>query len=74
MNTSEIKLELFREIDQLPEDLLLEIKEVVKKMSAASSRNVPTKKKRKFGSMKGLVTYMATDFNSPLEEFKDYMP
>lgn len=26
-----------------------------------------------FGSMPGLVKYMAPDFNEPLEDFKDYM-
>jgi hypothetical protein len=29
--------------------------------------------KRKFGSMKGLVVYMADDFDAPLEDFKEYM-
>ncbi len=33
----------------------------------------PKKKKRKFGSMKGLVKNIADDFDSPLEDFKDYM-
>jgi antitoxin (DNA-binding transcriptional repressor) of toxin-antitoxin stability system len=32
----------------------------------------PTKKRRKFGSAKGLIQ-MADDFNEPLEEFKEYM-
>ena len=27
-----------------------------------------------FGSMKGLVTYMADDFNEPLDDFEGYMP
>jgi len=30
-------------------------------------------KKRKFGSMKGVVTYMSPDFDEPLEDFKEYM-
>ncbi|MCU0449082.1 MAG: DUF2281 domain-containing protein [Bernardetiaceae bacterium] len=34
----------------------------------------PPQKLRQFGSMKGLVLYMADDFNEPLEEFKEYMP
>lgn len=29
MNTSEIKLELFRQIDRLPENLVMELKDVV---------------------------------------------
>ena len=32
-----------------------------------------TKKQRNFGVMKGLVLYMAKDFNAPLEDFNDYM-
>jgi|GEM_PF-878501 hypothetical protein len=31
------------------------------------------KQKREFGGLKGFVTYMADDFNAPLEDFKDYM-
>ena len=31
------------------------------------------KKPREFGSMKGLVEYIADDFDAPLEDFKDYM-
>ena len=33
----------------------------------------PKKKKRKFGSMKGLVVNISNDFDAPLEDFKDYM-
>ncbi len=33
----------------------------------------PKRKDRKFGSMKGLVKYIADDFDAPLEDFKDYM-
>jgi antitoxin (DNA-binding transcriptional repressor) of toxin-antitoxin stability system len=29
---------------------------------------------RKLGSLRGTVTYMASDFDAPLEEFKEYMP
>jgi hypothetical protein len=28
---------------------------------------------RQFGGMKGLVVYMAPDFNAPLEEFAEYI-
>ena len=31
------------------------------------------KKQRTFGAMKGLVLYMAPDFDAPLDDFKDYM-
>ncbi len=33
----------------------------------------PQRKPRKFGSMKGLVKYIADDFDASLEDFKDYM-
>jgi prevent-host-death family protein len=29
--------------------------------------------RRKLGGMRGSVTYMATDFDAPLEEFREYM-
>jgi prevent-host-death family protein len=29
---------------------------------------------RKLGTLKGTVTYMAPDFEVPLDEFKEYMP
>lgn len=33
--------------------------------------NRPTK--RRFGSMKGLVEYVADDFDAPLDDLKEYM-
>jgi len=35
---------------------------------------VPQKKPRQPGSLWGTVTYMAPDFDAPLDEFKEYMP
>lgn len=37
------------------------------------STEKPKKKERKFGCMKDLVVYIADDFNTPLEDFKEYM-
>jgi hypothetical protein len=31
------------------------------------------KTRMKFGELKGFVTYIADDFDEPLEDFKDYM-
>lgn len=31
-------------------------------------------KPRQPGTMKGTVTYMAPDFDAPLDDFEDYMP
>lgn len=33
----------------------------------------PPKGKRRLGWAKGLVTYMAPDFNAPLDDFEEYM-
>ncbi len=30
--------------------------------------------KRRFGGAKGMIKYMAPDFNDPLEDFSSYMP
>jgi len=34
----------------------------------------PAKQRRKLGSAKGKILYIAPDFDAPLEDFKDYMP
>lgn len=31
------------------------------------------RRKRRLGALKGLVKYMADDFDQPLDDFKDYM-
>ncbi|NOT48300.1 MAG: DUF2281 domain-containing protein [Acidobacteria bacterium] len=36
-------------------------------------KNGDTKKPLQRGSMKGLVLYMADDFDAPLDDFEDYM-
>jgi prevent-host-death family protein len=33
-----------------------------------------TKPRPQFGSGKGLILYMAPDFDAPLDDFKEYMP
>ncbi len=74
MNISDLKLELFRVIDQLPEELLLELKQSVMKLSTSKGESFNHAQKRQFGSMKDLVLFMSPDFNEPLEEFNDYAP
>lgn len=36
-------------------------------------KNGKKKKKREFGSMKGLVVDIADDFDAPLKDFEEYM-
>jgi hypothetical protein len=44
------------------------------KNAVAGTDKPPQKKlKREFGSLKGFITYIADDFDAPLEDFKDYM-
>ncbi len=76
MNTSDLKIQLFRLMDSLPEKQLSElyqfVVDFVKKKSPSETLETPCKE-RKAGSMKGAVLYMAEDFDEPLEDFKDYM-
>lgn len=76
MNIAEIKLNLFRNIDRLPEKMLLELRALIDDFLAKKQQQIPKpqqQKPRQFGCMKGLVIYMADDFDAPLEDFKDYM-
>lgn len=43
------------------------------KLIEIETKDKAPKPKRRFGAMKGFVTYMADDFDAPLEDFKDYM-
>lgn len=63
---------LLQEFNKLPASLQQEVLDFVGYLSSKykTKRTTP---KRKAGSMKGLVSYMADDFNAPLEDFKDYM-
>lgn len=76
MNSSEIKTYLFKEIDSLPENALLELQTLITSFVSRiknTSKTAKIHKKRSFGSMKGSVTYMSADFNAPMSEFNDYM-
>lgn len=52
-------------LDEMESENLIEKKEL--------SKNGGEKKPLQFGCMKGLVTYMADDFDAPLDDFEDYM-
>jgi hypothetical protein len=50
-------------LDQMEDEKLIKVE-----------KKEPSKKKRLgFGSMKGLVVYIAGDFDAPLDDFKEYM-
>lgn len=69
MNIAEHKLNLIRQIDELPEESLIELEKIISQLQ----RNKKPKSKRRAGCMKGLVEYMADDFDAPLDDFKEYM-
>jgi hypothetical protein len=80
-------LTLEKKIAQLPADLKLKaegyvdallneynLKPTDDNISASNEAHQNQVKPRAgFGSMKGLIKYMADDFDAPLDEFKDYM-
>ncbi|MCB0519157.1 MAG: DUF2281 domain-containing protein [Lewinellaceae bacterium] len=69
MNIAEIKLNLFRNIDDLPEKLLLELRALIDDFLAKKQKLIQTPPQqrlpRQFGCMKGTVIYMAPDFDEP---------
>ncbi|MBK8815679.1 MAG: DUF2281 domain-containing protein [Methylococcaceae bacterium] len=69
MNIAEHKLNLIRQIDQLPEESLLELEEIITKLRTHKK----TISKRQFGCMKGLVISMGDDFDASLADFSEYM-
>lgn len=69
MNIAEHKLNLFRQIDELPEESLIELEKLISQLQL----NKKPASKRQFGCMKGLVVSMADDFDAPLDDFKEYM-
>ena len=73
-------IELVELIDKLPadkkkvvEDLIFVMAEDTKTENHQDNINNKPKLKREFGGLKGFVTYMADDFDAPLDDFKDYM-
>jgi len=70
MTVTDIKTRLHDRIERLSDVQL-------KKLYALFVEKFPEKKKpqqRELGRMPGLIKYMATDFDEPLEDFKEYMP
>ncbi len=68
MNIAEQKLNLIRQIDELPEESLVELEKLISQL-----RDYKKKPKRNFGCMKGLVVSMTDDFDAPIADFNEYM-
>lgn len=54
-------------------EAMLDEMESNKLLKLSKNKNGKEKKPLQFGSMKGLVLYIAEDFDAPLEDFEDYM-
>jgi antitoxin (DNA-binding transcriptional repressor) of toxin-antitoxin stability system len=61
--------ELIHQLKPGDEVVITENDQPVARLVAAST-DVP---KRKLGTLKGTVLYMAPDFDAPLDDFKEYM-
>jgi hypothetical protein len=71
MSVAELKLKLYRQIDNMDDTNLQKLDVIIDVMSHSS--NPQPKSRGIVGSMKGFVTYMSDDFDETLEDFKDYM-
>ena len=74
MTITEIKAELHNRIEHLSEAQIKKLQKMVNDAFPEKTRPKAPKRRQLVGSMKGLVIYMADDFNEPLEDFKEYMP
>ena len=69
MNIVEHRLTISHQLEELSEASLIEVEKLIAQLKSKK------KSRRNFiGCMKGLVVYMADDFDAPLDDFKDYMP
>jgi hypothetical protein len=62
---------MYEKIYRLPPKVQLELSDYVDFLLQKYQTDKP--KRPFFGCMKGTVTWMSDDFNTPLDEFKDYM-
>ena len=75
MTFVELKSEIHGRIEQLTEEQLKRLQAIVdQEFKDKDTQRHQPKHRDLFGSMKGVVTYMADDFNEPLDDFEDYMP
>jgi len=71
--------EFIIQYQSLPESLKKEVKDFIEfllqKNTTSKGKKQPKKEApaRQAGTLKGVITYIAEDFNEPLEDFKDYM-
>lgn len=71
MSSEVEKSEILNWIQKLKDSELIHRIFILKK---ESERKDNVKSKRKAGDGKYLISYIADDFDAPLDDFKDYMP
>lgn len=69
---------LLQKFHALPTDKQSEVIDFIEFLESRNSarpldESKNDKKKRSFGSMKGVVKYMSDDFDEPLDDFAEYM-
>jgi len=69
-NCSMTDLRLYTELSALPPDLRKEVKNFIEFLKTKAQQQ-KTNKKREFGAAKGFFK-MHSDFDEPLEDFKEY--
>lgn len=72
LNENKINVSVVNKVPQtyLPVDRNTGVYSVKEPDHAFEQKN---KMKREFGGLKGFVTYMADDFDAPMDDFKSYM-
>ncbi len=70
MSTAELKLELIRAIDKMPQERLAAVQQFLHSLEKDTKTARP---RRRIGALKGGLIYMAPDFDAPLEDFEEYM-
>ncbi|QMW00520.1 DUF2281 domain-containing protein [Spirosoma foliorum] len=70
MQAAELKIHVVKEIAELSDEQFMQVYDDLIRLLHPP---VPVRTPR-FGSAKGLVTFMSDDFDAPLDDFKDYMP
>lgn len=65
-------LSLYTQLESLPSDLKKEVLDFIDFLKSKMEKEPMPQKSRQFGILKGKIT-MASDFDEPLEDFKEYM-
>lgn len=63
----------FEQLVRAVKQLSAEEKRTLQSVLQEETALVRPSKERQFGTMKGLVVYMADDFDAPLDDFNEYM-